>query len=235
MTIFLFDIDGTLIEAGGAGGGALLMALEEEFVVQAGKPVELHGRTDLGIFTELLETNGLSPTRENFERLCEAYHIRLPHVLHECDGRVLPGVFPLLQELSSIASCHLGLLTGNLPKAAQAKLQHYELWDYFAFGIYGDLAAERPLLSKPALARVAEHVGEEVPTNRIIVIGDTPLDVQLAKTMGARCIAVCTGGYTEEELFSAGAQHILPDLSDLDAILHTCFAPEFDPPTKDVL
>ena len=231
----MFDIDGTLIEAGGAGGGALLMALEEEFGVANGRPVALHGRTDLGIFTELLETNGLSPTRENFERLCKAYHVRLPTVLHERNGYVLPGVFQLLQELSAIASCHLGLLTGNLPTAAKTKLQHYALWDYFAFGIYGDLAAERHLLSSPALNRVAEHVGEEVPANRIILVGDTPLDIQLAQTMGSRCIAVCTGGYSKAELASAGAQLVLPDLNDLEAFLRNCFAPESDTLTKDVL
>jgi phosphoglycolate phosphatase len=219
----LFDIDGTLIDSQGAGGAALSLALVDEFAIANPRSVPLHGQTDLGVFSRLLSLNGLDDTAENFERLSNAYFARLPQELRRRGGRVLPGVQGILAELRKIKGCHVGLLTGNLPISAQMKLEHFGLWDAFDFGIFGDLGAQRPDLSAPTIAAVNNRSGQEVPPECIIVIGDTPLDVALARAMRARCLAVCTGGFAGDELLAAGACRAVDDLSDTTDLLNWIF------------
>ena len=213
MIVVLFDIDGTLINSRGAGGAALAQALADEFSIVHPRAVALQGRTDLGVFSELLSLNGLADTPENFERLCTAYFARLPQQLQRCGGCVLPGVQGLLARLREFDGCQVGLLTGNLPISAKIKLEHFGLWDSFEFGIFGDRAAYRPDLSGPTIDAVNNRSGQEVPSQCIILVGDTPLDVELALAMRARCLAVCTGGFGAGELLAAGACRAVDDLS----------------------
>lgn len=219
----LFDIDGTLIDSQGAGGAALSLALADEFAIANPRSVPLHGQTDLGIFSKLLSLNGLDDTPKNFERLSTAYFARLPQELRRCGGCILPGVQGILAELRLIEGCHVGLLTGNLPISAQMKLEHFGLWEAFEFGIFGDLVAYRPDLSAPTIAAVNNRSGQEVPPECIIVVGDTPLDVELARSMQARCLAVCTGGFAGDELLAAGACRAVDDLSDTGDLLNWIF------------
>ena len=219
----LFDIDGTLIDSQGAGGASLSLALTDEFDIANPRSVPLHGQTDLGVFPELLLLNGLDDTPENFERLSTAYFARLPQELQRRGGRILPGVQDILAELRQVVGCHIGLLTGNLPISSKMKLEHFGLWDAFEFGIFGDLVAHRPDLSVPAIAAVNNRSGQEVPPECIRVVGDTPLDVALARSMHARCLAVCTGGFASDALLAAGACRAVEDLSDTDELLNWIF------------
>lgn len=215
----LFDIDGTLIDSKGSGGGALLQSLAAEFSIESPSPVALHGRTDFGIFTELLQSNGVEATTENLDRLCTAYFSRLPQELSQRPGRVLPGVPELLAELRKIESVELGLVTGNMQRSAKIKLGHYQLWDYFNFGVYGDTATIRTDLSEPALTAVNHHVAADLHPDNILIIGDTPMDIELAQHMGVRCLAVCTGGFDRATLESAGAHRVLDDLQNHSSLL----------------
>lgn len=222
---FLWDIDGTLIDAGGAGGGALLTAMKREFQLTEAQMVKLHGRTDRGIIGELLESHGLETTESLREQLCEAYFQLLPSELQRRGGKILPGVPRILDALQAIPACKLGVMTGNMTVSARAKLEHFELWEYFEFGIYGDHATVRPDLKEPAQLAVAEHFGDDHPTDQVIVIGDTPLDIELAKLLGARSLGVCTGGIPGDDLEKAGADWVVEDLRDTDAILDWFFHP----------
>lgn len=219
----LFDIDGTLIDSSGAGGGALLHALREEFRLADPIPVRLHGRTDLGIMTELLQANQIEATEGHLRRLRERYFEVLPDELARRDGRVLPGVREILEAIIDRPDRHLGILTGNMPRSAQFKLEHFDLWHYFEFGIFGDQAMHRPLLRGPAIRTLAERMVGDRRTAKIIVIGDTPLDIELAHAMEASCLAVCTGGFTNAELHEAGAQRVVADLSDTEDLLAWIF------------
>jgi phosphoglycolate phosphatase len=216
----LFDIDGTLIDSNGAGGAALLAALQVEFAVDRPKPVVLHGRTDAGIIAELLANHQIDPNPDNFSRLCERYFALLPAELMRRGGRVLPGVLSILAQLRDLDGCHLGLLTGNLPVSAQLKLQHFGLWHWFEFGIFGDRAAHRPLLAEHAQSEVNRRSGRELPPRRIILVGDTPLDAELAVAMRARCLAVATGGFDQQQLMLAGACRAVADLSHTADIMN---------------
>jgi phosphoglycolate phosphatase len=217
--VILFDIDGTLIDSAGAGGRALFQSLAAEFELEQVQPVTLHGRTDLGIMTELLELNQLAATSDHLRRLCDRYFTLLPTELSRCPGRILPGVEQILAAITGHKGCHVGLLTGNMLHSARFKLEHYGLWNFFRFGIYGDQATHRPQLCQPAITAVQEHIGEEFPSDRIVVIGDTPLDVELAQAMGARSLAVCTGGFAASSLTAAGAESVVDDLSQTEMIL----------------
>lgn len=214
----LFDIDGTLIDSGGAGGGALLRAAREHFARPEMQPVPLHGRTDRGIMSEMLENAGITTDPHNLRQLSERYFSILPSELKLRGGRVLPGVIELLERLLDDPRIQLGIVTGNMPESARIKLEHFQLWHYFKFGVYGHEAAQRRDLSEPAWRSIREHADHLAP-ERIVIIGDTALDVDLARTMNVRCLAVCTGGCDADLLHSAGAHRVEPDLADTEQIL----------------
>lgn len=217
--VALFDIDGTLVDTGGAGGGAMLDAFQREFGLPHARPVELHGRTDLGIMTELLENHSVPASADNLERLSSLYFRTLPGELIRRPGKQLPGVAELLGRVSREEHIRLGLLTGNLPTSARLKLQHFGLWEHFEFGVYGDQARHRPGLAAAAWQLISAHVAGEMSGEQIVVIGDTPLDMELALAMQVRSLAVCTGGFDARQLASAGATYVIQDLSQTDAVL----------------
>ncbi len=221
--VILFDIDGTLIDSGGAGGRALVRAAREHF----GRPeidrVPFHGRTDRGIMSEMLENAGIAATPEALASLSEHYFSILPNELRNSPGQVLPGVEALLAAMSSIEDCRLGLLTGNMAQSARIKLEHFALWHHFEFGIYGHAAVHRRELCNPAW-EVIREVTDDLPKN-VVVIGDTHMDVELALEMQVRCLAVCTGGFNPTVLTEAGAHCVLPDLSETDLVIRWLLDP----------
>ncbi len=214
--ILLFDIDGTLIESGGAGGGALLEALAQEFGCQRPRPVPVHGRTDLGILRDLLREHGWEPTTQRIERLRSRYIECLPASLRSRSGRVLPGVRDLVGRLANRPQVVLGLLTGNMARSARMKLEHFDLWRYFSLGVFGDAASQRGDLAGPTRRLLEERFGSPLNPRRVTIVGDTPLDIELARLLGCRCLAVCTGGFSAEALDQA--DWVVADLSDVVAV-----------------
>ena len=114
----------------------------------------------------------------------------------------------------------MGLLTGNVRACAQGKLGHYGLFEHFAFGGFGDHHFERDDVAREALGAVHTHLGTRVKTDRIWVIGDTPLDVQCARAIGAKVVAVATGVHTVAQLSECKPELTLADLSDPGAFLN---------------
>lgn len=222
-TVLLFDIDGTLIRCGGAGGRALEAALQMEFGVQQVQSVALHGRTDFGIMNELLVLHGLTADERNRTLLKQRYFSLLPD--HLASSKVenkayrLPGVVELLNKLSNLEGMVTGLMTGNMPTSAEIKLEHFQLWDYFQVGIFGDQVDHRPMMAVAAAQTLARQCGILAADERVVVIGDTPLDIELARAMGARCLAVCTGGYGADQLAESGADRVVEDLSATEELL----------------
>jgi phosphoglycolate phosphatase-like HAD superfamily hydrolase len=215
MHICLFDIDGTLLSSGGAGKAALEGALLEEFGLSSLRgPVPYSGRTDRAIISDLLGMHDIEESPPVFDRLVAGYLRRLPDCLRKHQGMVLPGIAALLEDLSAREGVAVGLLTGNLRAGARLKLGHYALYDYFAFGGFGDHHWERDDVAREALAAVRAHLNGGVALEKVWVIGDTPLDVQCARAIGARVAAVATGWHSREELEAAGPDLVLADLSD---------------------
>lgn len=219
MRVILFDIDGTLIHTNGAGRDALNVALSREFGVTDPHPVDLSGRTDRGICRELFEIHGIPQTEENWDRFRHAYLEALDEHLHQRQGMVLPGVNDLVGSLKQQANVALGLLTGNIREGARRKLARYGLAGHFAFGGFGDDHCERDDIAREALAASRRHCGDHVCADDIWVIGDTPLDVRCARSIGARVIAVATGFATVEALAACEPDLLAPSLADTRALV----------------
>jgi len=220
--VLLFDIDGTLVLTGGAGGRAMTRAFDELFhVPDAFRGVDMPGRTDPLILADAAARAGVpldAARRLAFrERYC-AYLTGEVAIGGPRKG-VMPGVRALLDTLAGRDDVLLALLTGNYEPAARIKLEHFDLWRYFRCGAYGDEAPDRNGLVPVALQRVAAlGVPEPVPSE-VLVIGDTPSDVACARAAGARAIGVATGSHDVAALSACGAEVALADLGDLPAFL----------------
>lgn len=231
MHICFFDIDGTLILTDGAGQEAFVQTFTDEFGVGRwnGK-VEFSGRSDRAIVADLFSEFGIANTEENWERFAVGYIERLPETLTERTGRILPGVKPLLETLHSRPDLVLGLLTGNIRAGSFQKLRHFGLADYFSFGGYGDLHADRNQIAAVALDAAKTHLAaigqaglplsrNHYPLQSVLVIGDTPNDIRCARSIDAVAIAVATGFSPYEDLAAAGPDLLLNDLSDPTPLL----------------
>jgi phosphoglycolate phosphatase-like HAD superfamily hydrolase len=220
MPILLFDIDGTLVRTGGAGKFAMEAALTAAFGVRDIRDtVPYSGRTDRHIVRELLTVHDINPTQANQDRLRDEYLTQLPAALKTQRGNVCPGVNELLAELRPRPDVVLGLLTGNVRAGARHKLGHYGLWDIFACGGFGDDHYDRDDVARAAVAEVRAHLGRDFAAGDVWVIGDTPLDVQCARAVGAKAVTVATGWHAMEELQSHAPDLALADLSNLEELL----------------
>lgn len=220
MQIWLFDIDGTLIQTGGAGYTAMVETLARQFGTTIETPrIEFSGRTDLGITGDLFSAHAIEVSQETVQRFHALYLQQLPSSLRRHTGCVLPGVREWLLRIEASSFAHLGLLTGNLEAAARQKLEHYELWEYFHFGGFGDLHTDRNEVAAAALTAAEAHLQQPVDQCEVWVVGDTPRDVQCARSIGAKVIAVATGIHPLEELADSSPDRLVPDLSDISPLL----------------
>jgi phosphoglycolate phosphatase len=224
MRVFLFDIDGTLVSTGGAGKAALDEAFSAEFSIPLPADVPLSGRTDRGIATSLFSLHGIEDSEANWQRFHLAYLKRLPEHLPRRRGEVLPGVVELLLLLQARGDVAVGLLTGNVPEGARLKLEHYGIYQHFAFGGYGDRHGHRNEVAREALAAAHAHVARPVSGDRVWVIGDTPLDVHCARSIGARVVAVATGVYSTSDLAPENPDLLVSDLRDTAELASRIFA-----------
>jgi phosphoglycolate phosphatase-like HAD superfamily hydrolase len=193
--------------------------LIQDFGMPLRVQVPYSGRTDRAIIRELFQVHGIDETEANLHKLFNGYLRRLPETLRAHRGKVLPGVQDLLTKLSGRSDFAVGLLTGNVRAGARAKLGHFGLFDFFAFGGFGDHHFDRDDVAREALAEVHRHVGQPVPGEQIWVIGDTPLDVQCARAIGARVVAVATGLHTLDDLAATRPDLVLADIADHGPLL----------------
>ena len=221
--LILFDIDGTLLLSGRAGLRAMTRAFDKTFgITNAFSGESFGGRTDSYLVSKALQGAGLPDTPEQHDRFRENYiPLLAEEIEHPGTGHkgLMPGARELLEALHDRHHLHLALLTGNYREAAEIKLQHFELWDFFEWGAFSDDAADRNALVPIARSRAETYDIPVEAIERVIVIGDTPHDIECARVAGARSIAVATGGFTVDQLRDAGADDVLADLSDTEAVL----------------
>jgi len=213
--LYLFDIDGTLLDTGGAGMRSMREAALEIFG-DSGPELDLAGSTDLGIVEYIHAHFGSAPERRQIEDFLAVYHLRLTwNLAHGPQtGRVFAGVTEVLAALTQRPDVTLGLLTGNTAAGAAAKLRHFKLDAYFAFGAFGDAHADRNRLGPLALEMAAAHAGHPFTAAQTLVIGDTPKDIACAHAIGVRCLAVATGRYSAAELTEFGADCVVESLDE---------------------
>ncbi len=216
MKLILFDIDGTLMDSGGAGTRSMNLAFEELFSVRdAFRGIPMAGRTDIRIMKDSLRKHGLDSENENIGLLCDAYIRRLRRELETSKKALKPGIAKSLGVLSAMDRVFLGLLTGNIEAGARIKLNSFGLNRYFPFGAFGDDHEDRNRLLPIAVERFGDIQHERIDYRDCVVIGDTPRDVECAKIHGAYSIAVATGPYSYETLLSSDADLVLRDISEM--------------------
>jgi len=218
MHVLLFDIDGTLLSSGGAGRAAIETALAEEFGVTVNARVPYSGRTDRAIIRDLFRLHGVEDTPDHLQKLLAGYFQRLPGFLATHKGQVLPGIAALLTTLGE-RDVAVGLLTGNVREGARLKLGHFGIYHHFAFGGFGDHHLDRDDVAREAFEAAHRHLDGALVRERVWVIGDTPLDVRCARSIGVNVAAVATGWHARAELEAAAPDILLDDLSDPTALL----------------
>lgn len=221
MKVLLFDIDGTLIRAGGSGRKALNRAA---FLLYGKKDacseLSLAGRTDLYNFGATYKNaTGRRPTRAAVDRLHREYLKHLPFFVKAAiktrTYHIPAGLKVLLKRLSREKSVLLGLGTGNMEKGARIKLEPSGFNAYFLFGGYGSDSFHRPVLLKKAVVRARKLAHEPFSKDDVFVIGDTPFDVAAAKKAGYKSIAVGTGYSTWKELRASRPDHLSRDFRNI--------------------
>ena len=219
IRLVLFDIDGTLVHTGHAGTKAFAQTFAHIFGLKHGsEKMKFAGRTDVSLVREFFKIHGVAESRDNFEQFFENYVFWLDKILSHSIGSECAGVRNFIEELLGLLHPPaLGLLTGNIQLGAQIKLRHFGLWDYFLMGGFADDHEERNHIAVAALARGRRVLDPHLQPQEVVVIGDTPFDVKCGKFIGAKTLAVSTGGATLEELRPHGADWTVQDLSQIRA------------------
>lgn len=221
--LVLFDIDGTLLDPDGTGRRAMIAAFERVFGTAG--PVDRYsmaGKVDSQIVLELMTGAGFpqEAVRDHLPAYFETYFDELRRILDQHQIRPLPGVIELLERLTAHPEVAIGLLTGNIARAAQEKLRAAGLAQYFdSLGAYGDDALSRPELPVIAVQRAKQALGREFRGKEVVIVGDTPSDIECGRAAGAKTIAVATGPYSCQELEAHRPDFCFPDLCDTEAVI----------------
>lgn len=219
IRLVLFDIDGTLVHTGGAGVKAFAKVFATEFNAREGfEKLKFAGRTDVSLVREFFHHHKIPDTPENFTRFFDRYVFWLDHILTHSKTETCPGVREFIRDLKSLPQPPLlGLLTGNIVLGAEIKLRHFDLWKEFSTGAFADDDENRDEIAAIAKKRGGRAIGKNLRDDEVLVIGDTPLDIRCGRAIGAKVLAVATGGATLEELTHHAPDWATRDLREIRA------------------
>ena len=220
IRLVLFDIDGTLVHTGHAGTQAFAKTFATEFDLHHGsEKMKFAGRTDVSLVREFFKIHGLPETPEHFAQFFERYVFWLDYILAHSNGGVCKGVREFIRDLLALPQPPvLGLLTGNIRLGAELKLRRYALWEHFHFGGFADDHEDRNQIAVASLERGRRVLGKNLQPQEIIVVGDTLFDVRCGKFIGAKVLAVATGGATLDELKKCQPDWAVENLTQINAL-----------------
>jgi phosphoglycolate phosphatase len=221
--LILWDIDGTLMYSGGVAGEAMRASMERVYGSASTEARHSYaGKTDRQIILETFAERGhdeLIGTLDHFTATyIEELTSRRDAFLTRC--RVLDGAAAALERLTT-ADVIQSVLTGNLQPIARIKLDLMGLTRFLDLdsGAYGSDHHRRTELAPIAAARAAQRYGRAFTGADLVVIGDTPHDIDCGRAAGARTIAVATGPFSADALRAHNADIVLENLADTDAVI----------------
>lgn len=218
MILVVVDVDGTLVDAEGAARRAMNQTLKDLFGVTAAlEQVPRAGLTDRQILLTAYQQHHL-PMPPDWPSLIAHYLDVLAEELERRPGHAIVGAKAFLGRMALRNDVALALGTGNFRQGAYLKLGAHGMAGFFPVGGFGDDGEARADLIKAAVTRAREYYHEEF-TDRVLVVGDTPLDVQGAHAAGYPCLSVATGKYGIEELQGAGGEGVVADLSHAEPVI----------------
>jgi phosphoglycolate phosphatase len=213
--IVLWDIDHTLIENCGVSKEIYAAAFAALTGRSPSAPVVTEGRTDRLIMADLFHRHQTDvPLWGETERaLAEAGAARESDLRQR--GYVLPGAREALEALGGEPGVVVSVLTGNIATNALVKLRAFglDVLVDLAVGAYGADCEDRSGLVPVARQRIRAAYALQASAP-VLLVGDTPRDVQAALANGAEVLAVASGSYDVAALHAAGARIVLPDLRD---------------------
>ena len=226
MRLVLFDIDGTLLNSGGMGRAAMQRALGLVFGSPGNPSYRYDGKTDKQIVRDVMRLEGHTDEHidARMEKLIELYldGLRQGATSGKFNVRPLEGVVPLLDALDKRKDVVLGLLTGNVEPGARIKLTAAGIDpDRFRVNAFGSDHEHRPELPAIAQKRAGQTLGLDIAGDRLVVIGDTPADIECGRSLGAKAIGVASGHYTVEQLQSHKPYAVFPSLKNTEQLLET--------------
>jgi phosphoglycolate phosphatase len=226
MRLVLFDIDGTLLSSEGLGRASMQRALTEVFGSPGNPSYRYDGKTDKQIIRDVMRLEGHSDAHidSRMDTLIVLYleGLRTGVKSGRFNVRPLAGVVEILDELEKRDDVVLGLLTGNIEPGARIKLTAAGINpDRFRVNAFGSDHEHRPELPAIAQRRASETLGLDIPGERLIVIGDTPADIECGRSLGARAIGVASGHYTVEQLETHNPFAALQSLENTQQVLET--------------
>jgi len=226
MRLVLFDIDGTLLNSGGLGRASMQRALGMVFGSPGNPAYRYDGKTDKQIVRDVMRLEGHSDEHidSRMEKLIDLYldGLRTGAKSGKFNVRPLEGVVELLNALEAREDVVLGLLTGNVEPGARTKLTAAGINpDRFRINAFGSDHEHRPELPAIAQRRASETLGLDIAGDRLVVIGDTPADIECGRALGARAIGVASGHYTVEQLQAHNPYAVFPSLKKTEQVLET--------------
>jgi phosphoglycolate phosphatase len=227
--LVLFDIDGTLLSAGGISARALSATLREAYGTEGDAAnYDYSGKTDPQIVRELMRGAGFAEAEidERLPGTLARYQDRLLAWLRPEDVVPKPGVAPLLRALALDGRATLGLLTGNLEPCARAKIAPLDANRYFPFGAYGSDHEDRYRLPAVALERGRTAAGITFAGPDVVIVGDSVHDVLCGRTLGVRAVAVATGKTPPARLAEVAPHALLGDFMDTEAAVRAILGSE---------
>jgi phosphoglycolate phosphatase len=216
-----FDIDNTLVQSSAGHMKSLILAIQDIYGLETNiNVIKHHGMTDQEIIIKILQAYDVDDeiVRSKLKRCMDTMQLHYAQIVKSENIVILEGVVKLLTKFDQ-KGFFLGLVTGNLEPIAHAKLNKIGISDFFKFGGFGSDHVSRTELVKIAIKRAGNQFKLD-GNNQIFHFGDAPQDMRAAREAGVIPIGVTTGIFSAEELESAGAYQIVPDLKDVDALLH---------------
>jgi phosphoglycolate phosphatase len=226
MRLVLFDIDGTLLNSEGLGRASMQRALAEVFGSPGSPLYRYDGKTDKQIVRDVMRLEGHSDEYidARMESLILLYleGLRTGAKSGKFNVRPLAGVVEVLDALESRKDVVLGLLTGNVEPGARVKLTAAGIDpNRFRVNAFGSDHEHRPQLPAIAQRRASETLGLDITGERLVVIGDTPADIECGRSLGARAIGVASGHYTVEQLEAHDPYAVFPSLANTEQVVET--------------